>query len=372
VAFGHDEGVLDLTDYELVWPPELFATEVRRILARPAPDPEHLDLVMREAFRDNNVAEDLAAVRMGPAGSHNLGGSRLDSARDLADRAAEIRQYDAPRPYWPQRHGRDAGGPVLDRSTVRRGFDDLIAELERDGYLAQVFPRPCVDGDEPQPDISLELERRLGIAGLWPLRPESWDDDVFYGVIEVYHDLVSRPRARWYRDYGGCGWHYRDFATITGREVYRWRVNRLLASVGINYQLADRGKDRSRLVAMFDDARTELIADSMSHSQSDVAARVQHAIALFRKRATVEDKRSALVTLAGVLEERRQLIKDEMTSADEGTLFQIANKFAIRHRNAHQQADYDAVFLDWIFWWYLATIELTNRIVHRKTTAHLA
>jgi hypothetical protein len=185
------------------------------------PDPEHLDLVMREAFRDNNVAEDLAAVGMGLAGSHNLGGSRLDSARELADRAAEIRRYDAPRPYWPQRHGRDTGGPVRDRSTVRRGFDDLIAELERDGYLAQVFPRPCVDGDEPQPDISLELERRLGIAGLWPLRPESWDDHVFYGVSEVYHDLVSRPRARWYHDYGGCGWHYRDFATITGREVYR-------------------------------------------------------------------------------------------------------------------------------------------------------
>jgi hypothetical protein len=147
----------------------------------------------------------------------------------------------------------------------------------------------------------------------------------------------------------------------------------LLASAGINYQFADRGEDRGRLVATFDDARTDLIADSMSHSQSDVAARVQHSIALFRKRAaTVEDKRSALVTLAGILEERRQLIKDEMASADERTLFQIANKFAIRHRNAHQQADYDPVFLDWIFWWYLATIELTNRIVHRKTTAHLA
>jgi hypothetical protein len=32
---------------------------------------------------------------------------------------------------------------------------------------------------------------------------------------------------------------------------------------------------------------------------------MQHAIALFRRRdATVEDKRSALVTLAGILEER--------------------------------------------------------------------
>ena len=65
------------------------------------------------------------------------------------------------------------------------------------------------------------------------------------------------------------------------------------------------------------------------------------------------------------LEERRQLIKAELGSADEGALFQIANKFAIRHQRAGQQADYDPAFLDWIFWWYLATVELTERIISR-------
>jgi hypothetical protein len=87
-------------------------------------------------------------------------------------------------------------------------------------------------------------------------------------------------------------------------------------------------------------------------------------MALFRRRgATGEDKRSALITLAGLLEERRQLIKAELVSADEGALFQIANKFAIRHQNSQQLGDYDPAFLDWLFWWYLATVELTNRII---------
>jgi hypothetical protein len=31
---------------------------------------------------------------------------------------------------------------------------------------------------------------------------------------------------------------------------------------------------------------------------------------------------------------------------DEGALFEIANRFAIRHRNIMQQADYDPAFLD--------------------------
>lgn len=34
-----------------------------------------------------------------------------------------------------------------------------------------------------------------------------------------------------------------------------------------------------------------------------------------------------------------------------------------------QRSAYDPVFLDWIFWWYLATIELTDRLLYRQRTA---
>lgn len=48
----------------------------------------------------------------------------------------------------------------------------------------------------------------------WPLRPEAWDEDTFYGLIEVIHDLVARPRERSWHDYGRCGWHYSEFAVV--------------------------------------------------------------------------------------------------------------------------------------------------------------
>ena len=144
-------------------------------------------------------------------------------------------------------------------------------------------------------------------------------------------------------------------------------MNDLLKAAGIGYRLADRGEDLGRLVEIFDDGRTRLVSESIENALPDVAARVRHAIALFRGRtATGEDKRSAAITLAGILEERRQLIKDELTTGDESALFQIANKFAVRHRNEQQLHDYDPAFLDWIFWWYLATVELTNRIIDRQ------
>jgi hypothetical protein len=372
LILGDDGGVLDLTDYELVWPPDLFVAEARRILGRPRPSSGEFDLLLREAFRDANVAEDAASL----SADHSFFGSDRpdpvrpmpDVVRELADRASEIRQYSGPRPYWPARRGRAVPESYLDSTGARQSFADLVGDLQGRGYLDQIFPTPCVDDrDALEVDVSRELEKRLGVPDLWPLRPREWDDDTFYGLVEVYHDLVSRPRTRYNHDFNQCGWHYDNFATTTGQEVYRWRVNGFLTAAGINYRLADRGEDVGRLVEIFDDGRTALITETINHSQPDATARVRHAIALFRGRAvTDEDKRSALITLAGVLEERRQLIRNEMTRADEGALFEIANRFALRHRNAQQLANYDSAFLDWIFWWYLGTVELTNRIIARK------
>ena len=94
---------------------------------------------------------------------------------------------------------------------------------------------------------------------------------------------------------------------------------------------------------------------------------VEHGIALFRKRGvTREDKRSACVALALVLEDRRRLLKEEMLRKDEGMLFKIANEFDIRHRDGKQYDNYGDEFFDWIFWIYLSTIELTNRVIARS------
>jgi len=365
---GSIRRMLDVADYELVWPPELFAAEARRILTRQRVSAQAIDLLLREAFRDDSAAEDVAApVPFDSWSGGAVARSASDMLEELAKSAHVIRRFSAPRPYWPQRLGREMPGPYLDASGVRRDFAGLVAELERTGYLDQAFPRPCVDQEAPEPDPTAELEKRLGIVGLWPLAPDTWDDSTFYGLIEAYHDLVSRPRERHYHDFSMCGWHYSRFSATAGREVYRWKTNELLQAAGISYRLADSGEDLGRLVAVFDDGRSALLAVVLGHRQPDTAARVHHAVALFRRRgATDEDKRSALITLAGILEERRQLIRAELVSADEGALFHIANKFAIRHQNGHQLSDYDPAFLDWVFWWYLGTIELTDRIINRQ------
>jgi hypothetical protein len=141
------------------------------------------------------------------------------------------------------------------------------------------------------------------------------------------------------RHYGGCGWHYNTYAISPAQALYRQRVNELLSRYAVGLQLADSGEDRGRLVHVPGDERRQLLNDVIASAPTDdVRATIEHAVALFRSRSAArEDKRSACVALAGLLEERRQLVKAELLSKDEGALFQIANEFAIRHRNANQR-----------------------------------
>ena len=138
---------------------------------------------------------------------------------------------------------------------------------------------------------------------------------------------------------------------------------------GIELRLAESGEGTGRLVHIVDEARADLIERTLDTPYPKVAGRVEHAIALFRARdADAEDKRSAIVALAAVLEDRRALLKKELFRSDEGALFRIANEFDLRHQNDKQHTDYDPAFRDWVFWWYLATIELSDRLLARQIT----
>jgi hypothetical protein len=381
---------LDGPDYELAWPRDLFVAEASALVASGHDTTEsRVELLLEEAFVSSTPAEDFkaapqrAASRRGSSlwdgrpGDDNPWATEVpeppvvaqaDFLAELIKRAEVLREASAPRPYWPERNA-GVGTPrqALSVDEAKRRFAGLIGQLDARGYLEKVFPRGCVD--EPHGggvNESAKLQELLGTPGLWPLRPGQWDDDTFHGLVEVFHDLVVRPRDRWLHSFGGCGWHYSAFTVSPARMLYRRQVNKILADADVPLRLAEEGEDVGRLVHLVDDGRRELLERAVHSPDPKAGDQVRHAIALFRGRtATVQDKRSAVVTLAHVLERRRQLLKVELLRGDEGALFHIANEFAIRHESERQKAHYDPVFLDWVFWWYLATVELTDRLLAR-------
>ncbi|WP_329138134.1 hypothetical protein OG552_29695 [Streptomyces sp. NBC_01476] len=375
---------VDISNYELVWPASLFISEGERIVRSTGRFwEERASWLLTEALAGTTAVADFDELPSTKKGSDDpwatSSGSgwgiaevmdKRDWLAELIKRAPQLRHASAPRPYWPQRRGMGSSHDGSTPRDTRRDFARIIWDFADRGYLVEVFGEECIDDPSELPDGSEVIERRLGIPRLWPLDPESWNEDTFFGLIEVFHDLVSRPRLRNFHSYGSCGWHHSEFHTAPARILYRWKVNEMLRSAGIEYELAAEGEDIGRLVAVTDDARGHLVHQVISAAPVDVRARVDHAIALFRARGTSpEGKRSAIVTLAGILEERRQLIREDVGRQDEGSLFEIANRYDLRHRRADQRGDYDEAFLDWIFWWYLATVELTNRLIAARSSA---
>ena len=288
--------------------------------------------------------------------------------QELLNRVDELRSAAARRPYWSERRGGATRGSLTFDALVRAACG-VITQLADRGYFEERFEKDCVDSPSSTgPDLVIEQE--CGRPRLWSAAPADLanDKDAFFDLIEVLHDLVSRPRSRWMHSYASCGWHHGDFSRGQGQAVLRTRLNDLFDRSDVGLHLADEGEDVGRLIEVTDDARAELMQRMAQRTDPSTRDRVRHAIALFRARAAdVHNKRSAATALALVLEERRELLRSELLAKDESALFHIANQFAVRHQNDKQQHDYDEAFRDWIFWWYLATIELTDRLIARQT-----
>lgn len=369
----HTSSILDSADpdHHLAWPRDLFEAEVLRRLRSVNHDGWVVGVsrLLRAGFRGPGVAE--LFEQFGPA-SHDGRSPSPEHLVWLHQLLAEVRvtapsPAPAARPYWSQRSG-VAGEKLSEAATMDR-FVSLVERLDRDGLWAQAFGVDCPDGvgdpfDTPSDQISGMLGKRIG-ADAWPLRGSRphWSLDDLYDLAEVLHDLASWPGAWGRHDYGGCVGHPRDFSPSCGQGLYRHRVNELFETSTLEVRLAEAGEDRGRIVrsagAGLDDIVHVALADPPAALGDDVA----HAIALFRSRSgDVASMRSAVVALAGVLEHNRSLLQRELLSKDAGALFDIANNFDIRHRNADQRTDYAPAFLEWLFSWYLATINLVVRL----------
>jgi hypothetical protein len=363
-------------DFDLVWPRDLFQTEMTSLVinqTKVSNWSDRVELLLEDAFASGVPRNMFSSRSRYDPRSTTPYFPQDDPGRtflvELLRGVAGLAEAAARPLYWSDRTSGTLPHAPISIQAVTQEFSRIVRTLDQRGYFERPFEKDCVDHPRTV-DPAAILENLTGRPHLWPMKPAALSQtrDAFFDLIEALHDLVARPQYRSWHGYSNCGWHHSDFAVQVGRSVYRWQINRLLARSDLGVRLATEGEDTGRLVQVTDDARTELVQRMVERNDESTGGQIRHAIVLFRSRSATEyDKRSAVVALAGVLEKRRALLKKELFSKDEQALFQIANQFAIRHENDRQQGDYDPVFQDWIFWFYLATVELTDRLIERQT-----
>jgi len=370
-------------DYRLRWPADLFVDEVDRLLGtlsggfaewRSLSGGRDAELLLEEAFESPVPLADYkkaceADQRHGPDEVVEYLESKL-FLRKLREHADDLAAPVAWVPLWSQRDANQNSSPSpADERSTRRQFCLLVGELLAAGYFDHHWHRPCLDdldGVEPEPNRELDL--LTGLEGLWPVDAsrDRWSTDCFLDLIEIFHDVVARPTSRRFHTFEGCGWHWDDYVPSQGKRLYRHRVNQILAASDLHIELVDIGDGHGRLRRRIDDDRESLLDSAATHEED----RVQHAVKLFRSRDADRNKtRTAVVELATALEPLRVRLRGSVGRAGESQLFEIANRFALRHQGDDQLDSYSENYLEWVFWWYLATIDLMRKELGEEDTA---
>jgi hypothetical protein len=153
-------------------------------------------------------------------------------------------------------------------------------------------------------------------------RVNGWHADTLFDMVEILHDLVSKPTKGYLHSYYDCGYHATQFDRPAGQREYRDQIDDVLRFHDPPYEFGDNGRLIQRLP---DDFRPLLDAELPDDVDGDlVAAKVEHARRLFLARASSpEDRRHAVRELADALVALRPDVKAAMLSKDESALFNL-------------------------------------------------
>lgn len=155
--------------------------------------------------------------------------------------------------------------------------------------------------------------------------------------------------------------HFDSYDNENGRKKWRDVLNEYL----IQLDPPSRLTNEQNIEILPTSEGLRHLVDNCASPSEESGKKIKHAQGLFLKHgATEDDKRSALKDLADVLEFMRREIK--IIPTEENELFNIANNYGIRHYKPDQKTGYDENYLQWIFYSYLAAIDLVTKLRTRK------
>lgn len=274
------------------------------------------------------------------------------------------------RPYWSERQGRRAYA-TMNPVQARRAFSAVVTACEERNELQEAFGYECVDDGEVPGTLGAAVAERLfilfGREHLWPVDQYvgEWDDDTLFDMMEFLHDHVSTGVQNTGRlhSYGSCGWHFSHFEPEPARGHYRHLINEVLLRIEPGYEMTEDGE----IVRAVPDGVAPLLATAPRLLENNQRGLVEAAVTKYRARgSTPTDRRDAVRDLADVLENLRVQVKATLPRKDEAMLFEMANKFWIRHNKPGEYRDYDHdAWWAWLFYVYLSSIALVTHIVER-------
>jgi hypothetical protein len=273
------------------------------------------------------------------------------------------RAYYSTRKYGPQ-------AAKLSLEDLRIILFSAYSYYEGNGYFVEAFGYECVDegyvAGTVGGNIDVFVRMTLFNNELWPLdvRYMEYNEDDCFTMIEFLFDHVSKPNSKNFHDWNNCGYHYSDFDKKAGQDDFRSRFVVPLERYGDGWELTEVGE----IMSLPPSGMGTLLGATPPTDDKTVLSRVADATSRFRRHgSTIKEREIAVRELADVLEWIKPHINDALMTKDSTELYNIANNFGIRHMNQNQKLDYDkAVWLSWIFYHYLNTINACLHLIKRQ------
>ena len=273
------------------------------------------------------------------------------------------------RKYYSMRTGKK--NTEMDLQALKKIFWSVYSDFSNRAYFDEYLDDSCPDSGNSGKvgDVSAYILLKLRKDNLWPIR-EHWDsyieEDIF-DLIEFLFDHISAPTDenpyfhQFYNHY-----HYSHFNQTEGKEEYRNVINEILNDYGAGFELGVNGEIYKLLEEEF---RPLLGAVIPTNDPDNIESKISKAKDKFSKYgSTLDDRHEAVRMLADCLEYLRKDLQGIITQKDDGDLFNIANNFGIRHHNDKQKTNYEkAIWLSWMFYFYLATIHAGLRLLGKKS-----
>lgn len=181
---------------------------------------------------------------------------------------------------------------------------------------------------------------------------EIYTEEELFTIIEVLYDKIG------YYDFDE-----RKFKIEDAKESFLEEINNILKLYSDGYILEE---NNGYIMKMPNQAIVELLKEDVTViNDTTIIEQLKNALKrYYRFNSTLEDKKSAIFTLATILEPLREELKtlfgtkiDINKNVHDSMLFEILNRFNIRHDNDKQFKQYNKeIWYDWMVQYYTSVI----------------
>jgi len=242
--------------------------------------------------------------------------------------------------YYSIRTGSNPAKDGLTLNNLKKLFKLLYNNMKQNGYFDESFY--AYDDRKPKiPNVEFEIFLKISKENLWPINEfiEDYSQDDLFDIIEFLYIHVSKPISGVWDNYWQIN-YWNEFDKAEGQKKFREKINEVLGKYIGKFEISKDGE----ILEKPEIGLEEIFKAGIPSNDEKVTQKIKSAVRQYRRHgATLDDRRHAVRNLA--------------------------NNFGIRHHNEKQKTDYDAaLWLSWMFYFYLATIHLLVRKIENTKT----